>query len=388
MTRPKIGMVLNTMGLGGVPEVAYQLMRHLSRARFELALCVLKHDVSTAAAARAAREARFAALDVPVYYAAASSAKLDAIAAVGKWITESRIDLLHTHSYRPNVYARLAGMVCRPRGLRIVAHYHNQYADKWDREPLMLTFEQQLAAGTDAMIAVSASVRSHVATCLGVDASRIDVVSNAVDVAAFDGGDRVAARAALGVDGDQPVLGLIGRVCRQKGQDTFVDAALRLVGRHPEAVFLMAGDLEDSALHQALAARVAEAGHTDSIRFLGHRTDIAAVYAGLDVVVAPSRWEGFGLMLVEAMAAGKPIVASRAGAIPDIVREGETGTLVPADDVAALADAIDGLLASPARRRAFAAAGPAAAAAFSWPVAAGQLADVYDRVIDGARQGR
>jgi glycosyltransferase involved in cell wall biosynthesis len=380
MTVPRVGMVLNTMGLGGVPEVALQLMRHLPRDRFDLALCILKRE-ATPDAARTDRQARFEALGVSVHYATDSSGKLEAVADVARWLDAERIAVLHTHSYRPNVYARLAGALCRPNGLRVVAHYHNHYDDKWNRDPVMLTFERQLAAGTDAMIAVSESVRGHVAARIGIGEGRVDVVSNGVDVTAFDGVDRAAARASLGLDGTRPVLGLIGRVCEQKGHEDFVEAAIRLAASHPDALCLMVGHLEDVALCERLRQRIETAGRGDHIRFLGHRTDIAGVYAALDVVVAPSRWEGFGLMLVEAMAAGRPVVASRVGAIPEVVREGETAILVPPRDPAALADALAALLADPVRQGALAAAGLREHGRFSWTGAAERVATIYDRVL-------
>lgn len=373
-------MVLNTMGLGGVPEVAYQLIRHLQHHHFAFHLCILKDDARPDPA-RAGRQARFEALGVKIHCATASSGKMEGVAEVARWLDAEGIDILHTHSYRPNVYARLAGALCRPNGLRIVAHYHNQYDDKWDSEPAMLLLEKQLARGTDAMIAVSESVRSHVAERIGVAVDRFDVVRNGVDTAQFQGIDRAEARQALGLDEDRTLAGLIGRVCEQKGQEDFVEAAIALSEDHPGTEFLMAGDIEDRALHQRLSQRIATAGLSDRIRFTGHVTAIATLYAALDMVVAPSRWEGFGLMLIEAMAAGRPVIAARVGAIPEVVRDGETAILVPPRDAAALRAAMASLISDRAKRDALAAAGSLHQAQFSWSVAAERVAAIYRRML-------
>lgn len=384
MNRPRIAMVLNTMGLGGVPQVACELIRHLPRDAFDIRLGVLK-GASDRSTARDLRETRFTTLGVPVTYATAGSGKFDAVPELARWLSAERIDILHSHSYRPNVYARLAGALARGSGVvpRIVAHYHNQYDDKWERDPVMLGFEQQLARLTDAMLAVSGSVRDHVAARLALAPERIEVVRNGVTGAAFAGGDRVAGRAMLGIVGAGPVLGLIGRVCEQKGQDTFVRAALEVAPMDPEATFVMIGDIESKRLHQRLVADIEAAGLADRVRFTGHQSDMAAAYAALDVVVAPSRWEGFGLMLVEAMAAGRPIVATAVGAIPEVVGGDGAAMLVHPDDPTELAAAMAELMRDPGRRDAMSLAGRRRQADFSWKAAAATVASIYERLLAG-----
>ena len=158
-----VGMVLTTLGHGGVPEVVYQLMRGLPTDRFCAHLCVLKReeDASNVCPERAER---FSAAGLDVSFAHDSSRKIETVASVADWIADRGIALLHTHSNRPNVVGRMAGALFRSQGLAVVAHYHNQYDDKWERDPAMLSLERRLVASTDAMIAVSESVRRHVAT--------------------------------------------------------------------------------------------------------------------------------------------------------------------------------------------------------------------------------
>ena len=375
-----VGMVLTTLGHGGVPEVVYQLMRGLPTDRFCAHLCVLKReeDASNVCPERAER---FSAAGLDVSFAHDSSRKIETVASVADWIADRGIALLHTHSNRPNVVGRMAGALFRSQGLAVVAHYHNQYDDKWERDPAMLSLERRLVASTDAMIAVSESVRRHVADNIGVDEQRIDVIPNGVDASAFTGVDRNDARRALLLDATRPVVGLIGRITEQKGQDDFVEAALAIAVERPEPMFVMVGFAEDAELQQRLRQKIAVFGLSDRIRFLGNRDDMASVYAALDLVVAPSRWEGFGMMLIEAMAAGRPIVATRVGAIPEIVRDGRTGVLVEPRDAQALARAITGMLDDPQRRIAMGEAGRLESIRYGWSSATAQTAAVYERAL-------
>ena len=375
-----VGMVLTTLGHGGVPEVVYQLMRGLPTDRFCAHLCVLKReeDASNVCPERAER---FSAAGLDVSFAHDSSRKIETVASVADWIADRGIALLHTHSNRPNVVGRMAGALFRSQGLAVVAHYHNQYDDKWERDPAMLSLERRLVASTDAMIAVSESVRRHVADNIGVDEQRIDVIPNGVDASAFTGVDRSDARRALLLDATRLVVGLIGRITEQKGQDDFVEAALAIAVERPEPLFVMVGFAEDAELQQRLRQKIAVFGLSDRIRFLGNRDDMASVYAALDIVVAPSRWEGFGMMLIEAMAAGRPIVATRVGAIPEIVRDGRTGVLVEPRDAQALARAITGMLDDPQRRIAMGEAGQRESIRYGWSNATAQTAAVYERAL-------
>lgn len=380
---PRVALVLNTVGLGGVPQAALDLARHLPSGEFEPVVYVLKVSEDDAAS-RALRAARFVDAGIGVHHGAAGGGKLGAIAALAEWLERERVDLVHTHSYRPNLYARLAATLRRPHGLRVVAHYHNQYDDKWDADPSALVIERGLAAQSDALLACSASVREHVAARLGVDPGRITVIENGVDAARFGGGDRAAARRRLGLGADAFAVGLVGRVCEQKGQSDLVEAAIALADRAPSLVVLMAGAREDRELQRRLGARAEQAGIGARVRWLGHVDDMAGLYAALDLVVAPSRWEGFGLMLVEAMAAARPIVATRVGAIADVVREDETALLVPARDPRALAAAIERVMTDPALAARLGAAGPARASGFSWARSGARLAAVYRTALAGA----
>jgi glycosyltransferase involved in cell wall biosynthesis len=375
MTAPRsVAMVVNTLGSGGVPEAVLNLCAHLPRAQYEPHLFVLKAGGNPSESQ--AFSACFRDADVPVTIAQSPDGKIGAVAELADWLMQRRMNILQSHSFRPNLYARMAGAICRQSGLRIVAQYHNQYDDKWPVGSSALLLERQLAQVTDAMVAVSTSVRDHVVQKLGLREDRITVIPNGVTPGKVRPIDRQAARRQLGLAPQDLAIGLIGRVCAQKGQEDLVEAALKLRQRLPQAVFLLIGAVEDAALHARIEALIGGEKATDRIRFIGHMSDIAPAYTALDLLVAPSRWEGFGLVLVEAMAAGLPILATDVGAIAEVT--GGAARLVAAGNPSALADAI--LSFDPKARERAAATGKERCLAFSWKASAARLAALYDQL--------
>jgi glycosyltransferase involved in cell wall biosynthesis len=317
---------------------------------------------------------------VPVAFPRATGSLL-VVADLCDWLVAEGVDLVHTHSYRPNLQGRLAALPLRPGGMRLVAHYHSAHDDKRDEEGT-LTLERSLTAVTDRVIACSRAAGDHVAELLGVPPARLTVVPNAVDVARFADGDRAAARAALGIEDDRPVVALVGRIDPHKGQDDYVRAAPLVRAAHPDALLLLVGSTAKDDVAAPIRDLIAAEGAGDVVRFTGYVDDMPGLYAAIDVLAAPSRSEGFGLMLVEAMAAGVPIVASAVDAIPEVVGDGPA-LLVPPSDPAALATAINRVLADRDAAHAMAAAGRERAGAFSWERSAETLATVYDEVLAG-----
>jgi len=161
-------------------------------------------------------------------------------------------------------------------------------------------------------------------------------------------GEGADVRVELGMPADVPLVGVVSRLTEQKGHAYLLDAFAEVIQALPSAHLLVVGDGE---LRPALERQAARLGLQDSVTFTGRRADVPRIMMALDVLAMPSLWEGFGLVLLEAMAAGKPVVASRVSAIPEIVADGETGLLVPPKDPAGLARALLILLRHPAQAR-------------------------------------
>jgi glycosyltransferase involved in cell wall biosynthesis len=209
-------------------------------------------------------------------------------------------------------------------------------------------------------------------------ASRLEVIPNGVDIQRFSKGAPYLH--------ERPYVLAAGRFTRQKGFDVLIDAAARIQAiRGGRVSVLLAGDgAEEARLRQ----HVAELGLGGAVSFLGPADAEAmrALYRGARVVAVPSRWEGLPLVCLEAMASGRAVVASRVDGIPDAVIDRETGLLVPPDDAAALASALDALLADSAwTERLGAAAAQRACDGFAWPTVSRRYLAVLARAKAASR---
>jgi mannosyltransferase len=177
------------------------------------------------------------------------------------------------------------------------------------------------------------------------------VIMHGIDLGEYaPSGDRAALRAKLGLP-DALLMGCYGRIRAQKGTDAYVEAMIPVLHAHPTAHALVMGRATEKyrAFEQSLKDRVAAEGLSDRILFLPEVPveAMAEWYRVLDLYVAPQRWEGFGLTPIEAMACSVPVIATRVGAFDALVVDGETGTLVEADDIPALTEATMAALANP-----------------------------------------
>jgi glycosyltransferase involved in cell wall biosynthesis len=208
-----------------------------------------------------------------------------------------------------------------------------------------------------AYIAVSLAVRQSLIQ-QGCPGERISVVHNAVDVDRFHpAADGTPVRTELAVNQKTLVVGTIGRIEPLKAMEVLLEAAARLRTSLPAWIYLVIGDVITDRANMAEALRYRDylwalrdrLGLADRVRFLGHRDDVPRILAGLDILVHTSDRESFGRVLVEAMAAGKPVVATRVGGVPEVVEDGVSGYLVPARDVNALTSRLK-VLADPELR--------------------------------------
>jgi len=188
----------------------------------------------------------------------------------------------------------------------------------------------------DAVIAISEGVRAALLRS-GVHADRIRVVPSGIDPAALEAGpeSRSSVRAEWGVDADEVVVLVLGALEKRKGHAVLLDAARRLETGHPGLRYVFAGEGSERT---ALASAAQEVG--DRVLFAGFRRDVAACLAAADVVALPSLQEGLGVAALEAMAAGRPVVASRVGGLAEVVVEGETGLFADAGEPGSLATAL------------------------------------------------
>ena len=304
-----------------------------------------------------------------------------------RWARAARPTLVHFHFVR--AYSPLVA-VARALGARVMLHDHMALGRPVvpvaprgaAHAALVRGYKWARAAALndlcDLRVAVSRFVADSVRRAEHMDPARISVVEHGIELGRFLDAEGGSLRAELGA-GRRPIVACVSRMAPEKGVDRLI-RAFGLVAR--DALLVIAGDGPDGPRCQALAAAL---GLADRVRFLGLRDDVERVYAAADVVVAPSLCdEAFGLAVVEAMATGRPVVVSAAGAMPELCDFGRSGLVVPPGDVAALAGAIERLLRDRAlAARLATAARERARTAYGLATWLERMAAIYSRLLDG-----
>ena len=278
---------------------------------------------------RAATAQDFTVLHLPMrgYY------DLPSLIRLVRFARHYRAELLHGHSQRGSHYAGWAARLC---GLPSLATAHSPKSWKY-------------FGVANRIIAVSVSVRDMLVR-RNRALARIEVVYNGVpDLVREPGMDRPGLRAQLGLPKDAFAGLIVARLVRQKGQDL----AARLLAEHPRLSrlrILIAGD-DRGDWADYVKDLATDSGVRSRLHFIGERSDIGALMRAADFVFAPSRQEAFGLTLAEAGAMSRPVIATSVDGIPEVVVDGHSGLLVPVDDVAAMAAAVERLMLDAALRR-------------------------------------
>jgi glycosyltransferase involved in cell wall biosynthesis len=235
----------------------------------------------------------------------------------------------------------------------------------------------------DHHIAISSAIRQNLLD-LGVPAEKISIVHDAIDPTVFASGESKDFHGEFGLAAGTPIFGIFGRIVPWKGIIEFVQAARVVCDGVPNAVAFIVGHVSDGDQHYLRKVRqlVKELGLEDRVIFTGYRSDVPYLMNCMDVVVHASvRPEPFGMVIIEGMLMGKPVVATKAGGPLDIVLDGETGFLVEPADPPALAEKIMLLLSRPDLRESMGSKGRARIVEhFSSARHAGQIAAVYERL--------
>lgn len=260
-------------------------------------------------------------------------------------LTELRPHIVHCHGVVAAHVARLAVSFDRPPRPPVVYTVHGEAAPgSLLKSLLAAAVEKRMVGMTAAYIAISRAIERMIVSSWGVSQNRVHVIPNGVRKERFASlPERNTARCSLGLKPGIPVIGFIGRLAPEKGPDVLVAAAQGILARMNTCHFILCGD---GPLRERLEDRVRRAGMGSWFTFTGFLDDITPVLSAIDLLVLPSRREGFGLAALEAMAAGRPVVAAHTGGLAELVQHGRTGLLTPPGDPVALARAVADLLAN------------------------------------------
>ena len=286
----------------------------------------------------------------------------DALAAwrVARIIRRVRPDVVHTHTAKAGAIGRVAAVLAGPGRRPVVVHtFHGHVLRGYFGSAGTLLFraiETVLARVTDRLVAVSPEVRDELVGLHVAPSRKFTVVRLGIELeprVRFDG-DAAEVRRRHGIPAEKFVVGWFGRMPAVKRTDDLLTMLAGVRERGVDALLLLVGDGDD---RERLEQRAHDLGLARSCLFVGYQEDVAPWYAVCDTVCLTSASEGTPVTIIEALAAGRPVVATRVGGVPDVVDEGETGFLVRPRDTHALAERLEILARDPERRIAMGAAG-------------------------------
>ena len=241
---------------------------------------------------------------------------------IKQFIKENEIQIVHAHGYKARFYALLSG---GNKPCITTCHL-------WDNYSLLQGFYIRLDKfwlnKFDRVVAVSDAIQNEILRA-GVSANRVSVVENGIDTSRFNGHSRrETIREKVGLPAPKIVIGTVGRLVPQKGFDIFIQAAKKILQQTSNVIFVIVGD---GPLMAVLKEQTAQLGLEKKVVFLGQRNDIPELLSALDIFVMSSLDEGTPMVLLEAMASQKPVVATKVGAIPVVVEDGKSGLLCEPD---------------------------------------------------------
>lgn len=349
----RVALMTTSVEFGGIERVVLNLLEHMGPEVEFVPLVFTRTDTAATGFFERlhAAHVRYEPIYVNAIRPALVASPLANLAQIVGCVRNQRIDLIHSHGYRADVFA-LA--VSRLFGIPVVATCHG-FTPTDARLRVYCALDARILRAFAAVIAVSAEMRRDL-ECRGIRPDRIHLVPNAVPEVAVGESARMrhAARARIGLTDDHFVYGYVGRLSLEKGVEHLLDAFALHSGASPNSRLLVVGDgpsrpgLERQAIDRGVGSRVV---------FTGFRTDTDVWYSALDAFVLPSLTEGTPMALLEAMNHGVPAIASAVGGVPAVLTDGANGLLVPPGDVARLAAAMETLAASSSLRRTLAEAG-------------------------------
>jgi glycosyltransferase involved in cell wall biosynthesis len=314
--------LIETSGPGGAERVLINIVENLDRARYGSVICLLKDGWL----ATQLRQRGFETITMPQRTGHDPAWVYKCIGLIRR----KRIAMLHTHEFGMNTYGSLASWFTR---VPMIATVHGKayYGERWRRRMAY----RLVARRAVQMVAVAEDIRRFLIDRVGAIPERVRTIYNGVDAKAVcSAEDGARVRRELGIPEATPVIGTIANLYPVKGHTYLLKAAAEVAKVVPQAVWLLAGrgsllgQLQDEACRLGIAERV---------RFLGFRDDPAALLQALDLFVLPSLSEGLSVAVLEAMAAGKPLVATDVGGNREVIVDSRTGFLVPPRDPSALA---------------------------------------------------
>lgn len=347
--------IIGTLDVGGAEGQLVQLVTRLDRRRFRPVVCALSEGGPYAAVLSTAgvpvRIVGFRGLKRGIRNPLSFPKVAAEFWRLVRLIRSERPTIVHGLLFWAYVLGTFAA---KAAGVSILVASRRSLGCFKAAKPHYLWLERRANRRTDLLVANSEAVKQDVIAQEGVAAAKIRVIYNGIDADRYARpADRVL-RETLGISADAQVVGVVANLIHYKGHRILLEACRRVRAVRPDVRVLLIGD---GPCRVELEQRAVALELGDMVRFLGSRRDIPELLAEIDLAALPSLEEGFPNAVLEAMAAGKPVVASRVGGVPEAVVDGATGLLVPPGEPESLAGAILALLDDPRRAEAMGRAG-------------------------------
>lgn len=326
----KICFVTCALEVGGAEKFFYDLIKHLDRSRFEPILITVIGGGKL--------EKDFRALEIPLFIFGRHRIRYfgGIIQFFQLWnlFEKEKPDIVHTQLFAADLWGRLAAWVARVPVI-ITTEQNINVDQSWLREFLKkLTYKL-----ADKVAAISTAVKKYTIKKYKVPEEKIEIIPNDVDGEKFQNQESIIQN----LEKDKKIILTVGRLVEQKGQK-YLLAALALLPQKNNCELWLAGE---GPLRSDLETQAKNLGISQLVKFLGVRHDVPALLAQVDLFVFPSLWEGLGIAVLEAALAKVPIIASGIDGIVDIIKDKESGLLVPAKDTHELSRALEYLLNNP-----------------------------------------
>jgi len=336
MRRLNLMFICSSSLLGGVETHILIFAKRLDKKRFNLNIVCPSEGNLTSEMRR---------LDIkPTIIDVRKKSNFRAIPQLIRIMKAQNIDIVQTYGLRAMFFGHLAAKLAKVKVTVSDVQILLRARHKINRFKAMLSFiiNKSLSIFTDKIIAASDAIKRDLVAYGHINPQKIVTIYNAIDLYNFktsQSSNRIKEELKIGLD--SCVVGIVARLVPEKAIDVFIKAALKVVNKIPQTTFLIVGD---GPLRGILEGLVSKLGLRPNFIFTGFRTDVPNLISVFDVGVLSSIFEGFGYVILEYMAQGKPVVATGVGGIPEIVEDKETGLLVPAGNPELLAEAIISLL--------------------------------------------
>lgn len=375
MNRIRVVQIVEDMKVGGQESIIASLTRGLDPAIFDVRVWC------TRAGGQVADELRAEGFDVQIL-GLVGMRRLQDVLALTKRLRDEAIDVVHTHAWGGGLVGRSAALYARTPV--VVGHVHGiyNYISK-----LHLLIDSALSRASTLTICCSQAARDFMLSNQAVPGEKVTVIYNGIDLSPFHARSsegKQATRQELGIGERDPVVGAVGHLVAHKGHEHLIQAFPKVLESHPRCRLLLIGD---GRRRERLARLAHDLGVADQTIFTGVRRDVPRLLSTMDVFVLPSLNEALGLAIIEAMASRVPVVASKVGGIPEVVRHRETGLLVEPASPQQLADAVLEILHGPKLAQSMSQAGlDRCRAEFSVESMVAKIAYLYQKSL--ARSGR